>query len=172
MVPPSVLIVMGVAGAGKSVIGQHLAAALDWTFCDADDFHTPESIAKMASGIALDDADRAPWLSAIAAWIDALCAKGGRVVVACSALKRAYRSVLLGGRADVRLVYLRGSRALIASRMAARSGHFMPTSLLDSQFAALEEPGEAEAPITVPIDDTPTEIVMRIVREAGLGTTR
>lgn len=166
--PPSVLVVMGVSGAGKTVIGERLAAALGWSFRDADTFHSPANISKMASGVPLGDADRGPWLSAIADWIDALRAEGGRAVIACSALKRAYRSVIVGDRPDVRLIYLQGSRVLIASRVAARSDHFMPASLLDSQFAALEEPAEDEAPLVMPVALSPAEIVARVIRVVAL----
>lgn len=159
---------MGVSGAGKTVIGERLAAALGWSFRDADTFHSPANISKMASGVPLGDADRGPWLSAIADWIDALRAEGGRAVIACSALKRAYRSVIVGDRPDVRLIYLQGSRVLIASRVAARSDHFMPASLLDSQFAALEEPAEDEAPLVMPVALSPAEIVARVIRVVAL----
>lgn len=164
------LVVMGVAGAGKSTVGAALAARLGCAFRDADSFHPPANIAKMKSGTPLTDADRSPWLAAIAAWIDAQRAAGRLGVVTCSALKRRYRDVLTGGRTDVRLVYLKGEMALIARRLAARRGHFMPAALLESQFDALEEPGPDEAPIVAAIDAAPEAIVTQIL--AQLGETR
>ena len=160
---PAVVIVMGVSGSGKSTIGALLASRLQWEFADADWFHPKSNVDKMHSGIALTDEDRGPWLDAIAAWIDKTRRAGGHGVIACSALKRRYRDVLIGDRADVRLVYLKGDEMLIARRMATRHEHFMPRSLLHSQFEALEEPGADETPITVAIDPEPREIVTRIV---------
>src|SRR5207248_5059043 len=139
---PSVIIVMGVSGAGKSTIAAMLAVRLGWTYEDADWFHPPANVEKMHSGKRLTDEDRRPWLQGIAAWIDATRGIGGHGVIDCSALKRAYREILVGDRRDVRIVYLKGDRELIARRMALRHGHFMPTSMLDSQFATLQEPGE------------------------------
>ncbi|MDB5592071.1 gluconokinase, partial [Enterovirga sp.] len=169
---PSVLIVMGVSGSGKTTIASLLARRLEWSFEDGDWFHPPDNVAKMAAGTPLTDADRAPWLGAIANWIEETRRAGRHGVVACSALKRAYRSVLTaGGREAVRLVYLQGSRELIAARMALREGHFMPAGLLDSQFGALEEPAADELPITVSIEPRPNEVVESIVaalvRETG-----
>jgi carbohydrate kinase (thermoresistant glucokinase family) len=158
---------MGVSGCGKSTVGALLAARLSWEFADGDAFHPPANIAKMQNGIALDDADRWPWLQAIAAFVDRRRHGGGHCVVACSALKRRYRDVLIGDRRDVRLVYLRGEEALIFRRIAARRSHFMPAQLLHSQFLALEEPGPAEDPITVSIVPEPEAIAAAIV--AGLG---
>jgi carbohydrate kinase (thermoresistant glucokinase family) len=119
----------------------------------------------MAAGTPLTDEDRWPWLRAIAAAIDALRARGENAVVACSALRRAYRDILIGDRRDVRLIYLKGSQALIAERMKARKGHFMPPALLESQFQTLEEPGPDENPITVEIGGTPDEIVRPIMEK-------
>lgn len=164
---PSVLVVMGVSGSGKSTSGLMLAHRLNWEFEDGDWFHPQANVEKMHSGIPLTDEDRRPWLEAIAAWIDETRAGGRHGVVACSALKRAYRAILVGGRPDVRVVYLKGARDLIARRMAARSGHFMPPTLLDSQFATLEEPGPDECPIVVSIDARPREIVEAILTELG-----
>ena len=158
----SVIIVMGVSGSGKSTVGTLLAQRLHWEFADADWFHPASNVDKMHKGIPLTDEDRWPWLRAIAAWIDKVRCADGHGVVACSALKRSYRDVLIGDRADVRLVYLKGDKALIARRIATRHEHFMPPSLLDSQFAALEEPGVDEMPITVSIESHPREIVNRI----------
>jgi gluconokinase len=161
--PPSVIVVMGVSGAGKSTIAAMLAVRLGWAYEDGDWFHPPANIEKMHSGHPLTDDDRWPWLEAIAAWIDAVRHAGGHGVIACSALKRAYREVLMRDRPDVRLVYLKGDRGLIARRISLREGHhFMPAALLDSQFAALEEPGDDERPIVVSIDARPHDIVEAI----------
>jgi carbohydrate kinase (thermoresistant glucokinase family) len=162
--PPAVVVVMGVSSSGKTTIGKLLAARLGWTFEDGDRFHPAANVDKMKSGIALTDEDRWPWLHAIAAWIDDTRRAAGHGVVACSALKRGYRDILIGARPDVRLAYLEGDEALIAQRIAARRGHFMPPALLHSQFEALEPPGPDEHPVTVPIDRTPDEIVDRILR--------
>jgi gluconokinase len=160
---PSVLVVMGVSGSGKTTVAALLAGRLHWPFEDGDDFHPPANVEKMHSGAALTDEDRWPWLEAIAAWIDETRRAGGHGVVACSALKRRYRDMLLGGRPDVRLVYLQGDRTLIARRLAARHGHFMPPGLLASQFDTLEEPGPDEDPIVVSVEPPPREIVARIL---------
>ncbi len=146
---PPIVIVMGVAGAGKSTVGAALAAALDCAFADADEFHPQANIDKMRAGRPLTDADRASWLAAIAARIDDWRTQGKGGVIACSALKRAYRRVIIGKRPELRLVYLRGDAALIRRRLTQRRHHFMPASLLDSQFATLEEPGADERPIVV-----------------------
>jgi carbohydrate kinase (thermoresistant glucokinase family) len=158
----TVIVVMGVSGSGKTTIAERLAADEGWTVLEGDSFHPPANVAKMAAGTPLTDEDRWPWLRAIAAAIDACLARGENAVVACSALRKAYRDILIGERKDVRLVYLKGSRELIGERMRARKGHFMPPALLDSQFATLEEPGPEEHPITVPIDGTPDDIVRQI----------
>jgi gluconokinase len=160
---PMILIVMGVSGCGKSTIGALLARRLRWEFEDADWFHPPSNVDKMHNGIPLSDEDRWPWLDAIAAWIDKARGSGGQSVIACSALKRRYRDVLIGDRTDVRLVYLKGDETLIARRLAVRHEHFMPQSLLHSQFEALEEPGPGENPITVSIEPEPREIVAQIL---------
>ncbi|HET8551396.1 MAG TPA: gluconokinase [Gammaproteobacteria bacterium] len=160
---PQVVVVMGVSGSGKTTVGALLAGRLHWAFADADDFHSAASVTKMHSGIPLDDADRAPWLKAIAAQIDEWRADGQQGVVTCSALKRRYRDVIIGAREDVRLVYLRGDKDVIARRLVARHGHFMPASLLDSQFAALEEPAPEERAVVIPVGRSPTELVDDIV---------
>jgi gluconokinase len=160
---PSIAVVMGVAGAGKTAVGERLADRLDWKFIEGDRLHPPENVAKMQSGQPLSDADRTPWLVAIARAIDDWRASGACGIVTCSALKRDYRRRIIGSRPNVRLVYLDGSRELIAKRLAARRGHFMPASLLDSQFAALEPPGPDENPITVAIDQPVDRIVGQIV---------
>jgi gluconokinase len=159
----AVVIVMGVSGCGKSTIGALLASRLRWEFKDADWFHPASNVEKMHNGIPLTDEDRGPWLEAVAAWIDKTRRSGGYGIVACSALKRRYRDVLIGDRADVRLVYLKGEETLIARRIATRHEHFMPRGLLHSQFEALEEPGLDEKPITVSIEPPPREIVGQIL---------
>jgi gluconokinase len=160
---PAAVVVMGVSGCGKTTIGKLLASRLHWKFEDADQFHPASNVDKMHKGIPLTDEDRWPWLDAIAAWIDKTRHAGRHGVIACSALKRRYRDVLIGNRADVRLVYLQGSETLIASRIATRREHFMPRSLLHSQFEALEEPGPDENPIIVSIESKPDAIVARII---------
>jgi gluconokinase len=163
----SVIVVMGVSGSGKSTVGKLLAARLHWPYAEADDFHPPDNIRKMAAGIALTDEDRRPWLAAISAWIDKQIAAGEPGVVTCSALKRAYRDRLHGGRPEVQLVYLHGDRDLIAARLAARHGHFFRVELLDSQFAALEEPTPDEDVLVVPVTGTPEEVVEEIHKRLG-----
>lgn len=165
---PAVVVVMGVASSGKTSLGERLAERLGWPFRDADSFHPPENVAKMAGGTPLTDEDRKPWLAAIAAWIDDLRATGEHGIVTCSALKRAYRQVIVGDRPDVALVYLKGSRELIGRRMAARQHHFMPPALLDSQFAALEEPGADEKPLVVSVEDSKDAIVQDVIDRLGL----
>jgi len=162
---PCALIVMGVSGSGKSTIASALAEKLSWTFEDGDRFHPASNVAKMSAGHPLTDEDRWPWLNAIADEIERVCRAGGRVVIACSALKRTYRQVLLRDRPDVRFVFLDGSKALIAERMARRKGHFMPPGLLDSQFKTLEPPQADEDPISVSIDAPVETIVENIVRQ-------
>jgi gluconokinase len=163
----AVVVLMGVSGCGKSTIGTGLSQALGWPFRDADSFHPPANIEKMSRGVPLEDADRWPWLEAIAQWIDARREAGAPGIVSCSALKRAYRERIIGERPGVRLVHLKGERELIAARLAKRKGHFMPAGLLQSQFDALEEPLAAERPLVVDIAPTPEEIVAAIV--VGLG---
>lgn len=163
---------MGVAGAGKSTIGKQLAAALAWPFRDADSFHPQSNIDKMSRGIPLEDADRLPWLAAIAAWIDDHRRQGTRAIVGCSALKRRYRDIVIGERRDVGLVYLRGTYALISDRLARRKGHFMPPTLLQSQFDALEEPDPAERALVLSVRLPPKRIVETIIAEFGLAPAR
>ena len=160
---PGVIVVMGVAGSGKSTIAADLARRLEWRFAEGDAFHPAQNVRKMRSGIPLTDADRAPWLDAIAAWIRETRNRGEQCVVACSALKRAYRERIAADRDDVRFVYLRGPYELVAQRMATREGHYMPLGLLRSQYDTLEEPGDEENPIVISIDRPPGEICAAIV---------
>ncbi|MFA6265723.1 MAG: gluconokinase [Pseudolabrys sp.] len=157
------LVVMGVSGAGKSTIAQALSARLGRPLIEGDSLHPPANIAKMSTGTPLTDGDRLPWLKAIAARIDDARKTRQPVIVTCSALKRPYREILTDGHDDVGFVYLRGTRDLIASRLDARTNHFMPPGLLDSQFAALQEPGDDEPTIAIAIDATPAQIVDKIV---------
>ena len=166
--PPCALVVMGVSGSGKSTIADRLAVRLDWRFEDGDGFHPPSNVAKMSAGQPLTDEDRWPWLRAIADEIDRLSAAGERAVIACSALKRSYREILVHGRNDVRIVFLDGTQDLIAGRLAARKGHFMPPGLLASQFKTLERPGADERPIIVSIDAPVERIVDDIVSQLNL----
>lgn len=160
---PAIIVVMGVSGSGKSTVGALLAAALHAAYQEGDDLHPAANIAKMHGGTPLTDADRQPWLRAIADVIDGWRRRGASGVVACSALKRSYRDVIIGDRDEVTLVYLKGSHDLIGRRMAARHGHFMPRALLDSQFASLEEPTEDERPVTVGVDRAPGVVVAEIL---------
>jgi gluconokinase len=162
------VVVMGVSGSGKSTIASMLAQRLHWVYEDADWFHPKSNIEKMHHGEPLNDQDRGPWLHAIADWIDATRRPDAHGVVACSALKRAYRDILIGDRRDVRLVFLKGDFDLIARRIAARADHFMPSTLLESQFATLQEPQADERPIVVSIVPHPREIVETIVRQLGV----
>jgi gluconokinase len=146
-----IVVVMGVCGCGKTTVGRALANRLGWQFFDADDFHPPANVAKMAKGIALTDQDRVPWLDRVAAEMRAVARSGQHAVLACSALKESYRQRIAqgiddaerGGSSEVRIVYLKGDSKTIEARLALRSGHYMPPSLLESQFAALEEPEHA-----------------------------
>ena len=165
---PCALIVMGVSGAGKSTIGEKLAERLGWKFEDGDRFHPASNVAKMSAGQPLTDEDRWPWLRAIANEIERICEAGEHVVIASSALKRAYRDILVNGRPDVRIVYLDGPQQVIASRLALRKDHFMPPGLLASQFRTLEPPDASENPVTVSIDASVDTIVDDILRLLGL----
>lgn len=175
--PPLLIVIMGVSGCGKTTTGQKLARRLGWTFRDGDSFHPDANVAKMQAGEALTDADRLPWLDAIAAWLDEQRVAMRPGIVTCSALKRAYRQRLLHDRSNVQLVYLKGSRTLIADRMSRRRNHFMPLALLDSQFDILEEPLGNERPIVINIAMPPNRVVERILmmtrlnvpRDAGVG---
>ena len=153
---------MGVSGSGKTTVATALAQRLRWEFAEADTFHSAANVEKMRSGIPLTDADRWPWLDAIAARIEKARQGGKPLVVTCSALRRAYRDRLRGHHDDVRFVFLRGDFATIAARMAGRTGHYMPPSLLRSQFDTLEEPGADENAIVLPVDEPPGNLVARL----------
>jgi gluconokinase len=165
---PCALIVLGVSGSGKSTIADKLAERIHWSYEDGDKFHPPGNVAKMHAGHPLTDEDRWPWLQAIADEIDRVCVAGQHAVIACSALKRAYREILVHGRDDVRIIYLKGTQKLIAGRLALRKGHFMPAGLLTSQFKTLEPPDPSENPVTVSIDATVDAIVDDIIRQLKL----
>jgi gluconokinase len=162
---PVIGVVMGVSGSGKTTVSALLAAALGCQFQEGDDLHPPENVEKMHGGTPLTDADRLPWLRKIAEEIDGWRARGESGVITCSALKRSYRDIIIGKRSGVTLIFLKGSHELIRRRMAARHEHFMPTALLDSQFAALQEPTPEEHPVIVDVGARPVEIVNEIVRQ-------
>jgi len=160
---PSIVVLMGVSGSGKTTVGRRLANALGWDFFDGDDFHPERNVEKMASGRPLTDADREPWLRAIRDFIHDRLEEGKPAVVACSALKDAYRDVLRDGNEGLRVVYLKGSYDLIRQRMEARTDHFFDADMLQSQFDALEPP-DADEVLTVSVDASPDAIV-RDIRE-------
>ena len=162
---PVIAVVMGVSGSGKTTVAVLLSAALGCQFQEGDDLHPPENVEKMHAGTPLTDADRLPWLRKIAEEIDGWRARGESGVLTCSALKRSYRDIIIGDRAGVTLIYLKGSHDLIHRRMAARRAHFMPVAMLDSQFATLQEPRPDEHPITVDVGGSPIEIVTEIVHQ-------
>lgn len=160
-------VVMGVSGCGKSLIGTALARALDIDFVEGDDYHSAENVQRMASGIPLTDNDRAQWLRALAARLREAKDAGTGLVMTSSALKQSYRDVLRAGASDVRFVFLRGPRALLAERIAGRRGHFMPPSLLDSQLATLEEPTPDEHAWVCDISESPQDLVADLVARAS-----
>ena len=160
---PIILIVMGVSGSGKTTVAALLAGRLNWQFQEGDALHSPANVDKMHHGVALTDADRLPWLDSIAALVDRWSAEGVCGIITCSALKRAYRARIQAGRPAVEFIYLRGARALVSARITQRMGHYMPPSLLASQFETLEEPGADEPVITVDIGGSPDQIVEAIL---------
>ncbi|GAA1225303.1 gluconokinase [Prauserella halophila] len=162
------LVVMGVSGAGKSTVAAHLADALGWPMAEADEFHPEANIAKMSAGTPLTDADRVPWLEALRAWIDRRDAAGESVIVTCSALKRTYRDILRRAGAQVRFVHLRGSTDTVGGRLSGRSGHFMPTALLESQFADLEPLDPDEDGVALDVTATPEVITTTALDHLGL----
>ena len=158
---------MGVSASGKSTVGVQLAAALGLEFLEGDSLHSAANVARMAAGVALTDADRLGWLQALARRMAAARAAGQGLVLSCSALKRAYRDILRQGAPDLHLVHLHGVRELLARRMAARTGHYMPPSLLESQLATLEPPDAQEKAQTFDVHNRPEQIVAAVI--AGLG---
>ncbi|HWK43419.1 MAG TPA: gluconokinase [Stellaceae bacterium] len=170
--PPIILVVMGVSAVGKTTVARGLAERLGWAFEEGDDLHPPENVAKMKSGQPLDDDDRRPWLLRIGVWIDACLAAGRSGVVTCSALRRRYRDLLAKDRPAVRFVFLHGDHALLAGRIAHRHGHFMPTGLLDSQFATLEPPGPDENPISIEVGPPAGDLVQQVIDRLGIGSGR
>ena len=159
MTEPTVVVIMGVAGCGKTTIGKRLAKVLDAAFEEGDAYHDANNVEKMRAGTPLTDADRAPWLARLADAMDGWLAEGRRTVLACSALKAVYREALIGEREGVALVHLTGDEALIHARLAARHNHYMPPTLLTSQLATLEPPVDC---ITAEIDAAPDEMVAKI----------
>ncbi len=162
------IVIMGVAGAGKTTVANRLAERLGCELADADEFHPQANIAKMAAGIPLQDEDRWPWLNAIAAWIRTRADAGRTAVVTCSALKRAYRDVLRGASPGVVFVHLSGAPELIAERIRSRRGHFMPPALLASQLATLEPLAPGEPGLTVDVARSPDELVEQVITTLGL----
>jgi carbohydrate kinase (thermoresistant glucokinase family) len=165
-VGPTVLVLMGVSGSGKSTIALELQRLLCWPFREGDDLHPPANVEKMRSGRPLDDADRRPWLERVAAWIDERLRAGEPGIITCSNLKRAYREITIGQRKGVTLVYLKADEAVISDRLAQRTHRYMPPSLLGSQFTTLEEPGSDEDPLVVTVRaslaDTVIELLTRL----------
>nr|WP_205740418.1 gluconokinase [Haloactinopolyspora alba] len=166
---PAHLVVMGVSGSGKSTVAELLAARLRRPFAEADEFHPPENIDKMAAGEPLTDDDRWPWLRTMRDWLTAQSALHQPAIVTCSALRRVYRDVLREARGTVLFVHLSGDPALVGERIGDRSGHFMPASLLPSQYQTLEPLGTDERGVTVSVEGTPEEITTEVIDGLGLG---
>jgi carbohydrate kinase (thermoresistant glucokinase family) len=160
-------VMMGVSGSGKSLIGGAFAEGLGVDFIEGDEYHSAESVRKMAAAIPLTDEDRGEWLRSLAARVRAANVSGAGLVLACSALKRSYRDILRAQADDLQFVFLKGDRDLIAERLANRHGHFMPASLLQSQLATLEEPSSAEHAWVYDISDTPQDIIASLVTRAS-----
>ena len=164
-----VLVVMGVSGCGKSTVAGIVAGRLGWDLAEGDDMHPPSNVAKMAAGTPLTDDDRRPWLDVVAGWIREHTAAGRPGVITCSSLRRAYRDRMRDGNGGgVVFVYLAGTRELIGSRLAARTGHFMPAGLLDSQFAALEPPAPDEPAVEIQIGPAPDVLAAEVIARLGL----
>ena len=164
-VAPTVLVLMGVSGSGKSTVAEELHRLLGWSFQEGDDLHPPANVEKMRSGQPLDDGDRRPWLEAVARWIDGQLAARQPGIVTCSNPKRAYRRITIGDRQGATLVYLKGDRKEIQQRVDKRVHRYMPSSLLGSQFYTLEEPGPDEHPVTVAVTGTVAETVLDLLRQ-------
>jgi carbohydrate kinase (thermoresistant glucokinase family) len=163
-IPNLILIVMGVSGSGKSTVAEALNQHLHWPYQEGDALHPPSNVQKMHAGVPLTDEDRAPWLAAIRAWIDARVAAAEPGLVTCSALKRRYRDGLVDGRKQVRLLYLQASAQVLQDRLDHRSGHFMPASLLESQLHTLEPPAPEERPIVINVEGTLDETVQAALK--------
>jgi gluconokinase len=161
---PRVLIIMGVSGSGKSTVAEQLAQQLGWPFQEGDALHPPANVAKMRAGTPLNDEDRKPWLAKIAEWIDERLTAGEHGIVTCSALKRAYRDMIVGNRPGVQLVYLHGDRPTLVAHIQGRHHEYMPPTLLDSQLATLEEPGADEHVIEVDVAGTIEHTVAEVLR--------
>lgn len=157
------VVVMGVSGCGKSTVGRQLAQLLGTDFLEGDELHSGQNVARMAAGIALTDEDRQGWLETLAGRLAEARAQGRGLVISCSALKRSYRDILRSGAPDLLLIHLRGDYDLLATRMASRAGHYMPSSLLDSQFATLEPPDAEENALTLDVEQTPNLILNAII---------
>jgi gluconokinase len=166
-----IVVLAGVSGSGKSTIGAMLASQLGWDFEDGDALHPASNVAKMRAGVPLTDDDRRPWLNAVTAWLDRQIAAGEPAVVACSALKRAYRDLLREGRPPVRIVFLDVARDTLTRRLTERHGHFFPARLLASQLADLEIPHSAERCLVVPAEAPPGDVTGEIRRLLGLTPT-
>ena len=160
-------VVMGVSGSGKTLIGSTLARALGIDFVEGDEFHPAENVARMSAGVPLTDDDRAGWLRALGARLGEAKRAGTGLVMSCSALKRSYRDLLRAEAGDVQFIFLRGSRALLAERLAGRRGHFMPASLLDSQLATLQEPSPDEGAWVCDISASPEDLVAALATRAS-----
>jgi len=156
---------MGVSGSGKTTVALELQRVLHWPFQEGDDLHPPANVEKMRSGQPLDDADRLPWLQAIARWIDDRLAAHEPGIITCSNLKRAYRQITIGSRQRVRLVFLKGKEQVIHDRFVQRRHRYMPPALLRSQFETLEEPGEDEHPVIVTVHGSMAETVTDLLRQ-------
>ncbi|WP_324290678.1 gluconokinase, GntK/IdnK-type [Arthrobacter sp. H14-L1] len=165
---PVVLVLMGVSGCGKSTVASLLAGALGWSFEEGDSLHPEANVHKMATGQPLTDDDRWPWLAKVADWVEETLDDGRNGIISCSALKRSYRDAINRRGSGVVFVFLSGSRETIAARLAVRRGHFMPTSLLDSQFADLEEPSPDEPELRINVGPAPGQIAREIIDELGL----
>jgi len=166
-----VLVLMGVSGSGKSTIALELQRVLGWKFQEGDDLHPPANVEKMRSGHPLDDADRLPWLQAIARWIDDRLTAHEPGIITCSNLKRAYRQITIGNRPDVRLVYLKGEEQVIHDRLVQRKHHYMPPALLRSQFETLEEPGLDEHPLVVIVHHSIPATVVELLKHLAAAST-
>lgn len=165
---PDIVVVMGVSGSGKTTVAKGLSTVLGWEFAEGDAFHPEANVAKMRSGTPLTDEDRWPWLELVAEWIQSRLDAGQSGIITCSALKRSYRDRLNRRGSGVTFVYLAGDKETIAARLSVRQGHFFPTTLLDSQFADLEEPTADEPSLRVDVGPDPSATANRIINELGL----